>query len=191
MHSRLIRSKIRNKYGLDSAKLYHEGNESAIDLIEEIVKSNNIDCNFERLSSFIYSDNENYIEEIEEEVEISEDLSNGVGSIAQPKSNKIVNIHTAGQMKVVIVEPKKYEEVTSIADQLKQRRAVIVNLENLDDAVTRKSIFDFMNGAVYVLDGSIQKVSKAIFILAPNNVDIDANMKKELESKAFFPWQNK
>ena len=131
------------------------------------------------------------IEEIEEEVDITEDLSGGVGAIAQPKSNKIVNIHTAGQMKVVIVEPKKYEEVTSIADQLRQRRAVIVNLENLDDAVTRKSIFDFMNGAVYVLDGSIQKVSKAIFILAPNNVDIDANMKKELESKAFFPWQNK
>ncbi len=130
-------------------------------------------------------------EEIEEEIEVSEDLNNSVGAIAQPKSNKIVNIHTAGQMKVVIVEPKKYEEVTSIADQLKQRRAVIVNLENLDDAVTRKSIFDFMNGAVYVLDGSIQKVSKAIFILAPNNVDIDANMKKELESKAFFPWQNK
>jgi cell division inhibitor SepF len=131
------------------------------------------------------------MEEIEEEIEITEDLSSSVGSIAQPKNNKIVNIHTAGQMKVVIVEPKKYEEVTSIADQLKQRRAVIVNLENLDDAVTRKSIFDFMNGAVYVLDGSIQKVSKAIFILAPNNVDIDANMKKELESKAFFPWQNK
>ena len=94
----------------------------------------------------------NKIEEIEEEIEVSEDLSSGVGAIAQPKSNKIVNIHTAGQMKVVIVEPKKYEEVTSIADQLKQRRAVIVNLENLDDAVTRKSIFDFMNGAVYVLD---------------------------------------
>lgn len=131
------------------------------------------------------------MEELEEEIEIEEDLSGAVGSIAQPKSNKIVNIHTAGQMKVIIVEPKKYEEVTSIADQLKQRRAVIVNLENLDDAVTRKSIFDFMNGAVYVLDGSIQKVSKAIFILAPNNVDIDANMKKELESKAFFPWQNK
>ncbi|WP_250672717.1 cell division protein SepF [Paraclostridium ghonii] len=131
------------------------------------------------------------VEEIEEDVEMSEDLSGGMGTMAQSKSNKIVNIHTAGQMKVVIVEPKKYEEVTSIADQLKQRRAVIVNLENLDDSVTRKSIFDFMNGAVYVLDGSIQKVSKAIFILAPNNVDIDANMKKELESKAFFPWQNK
>lgn len=131
------------------------------------------------------------VELIDDEVSISEELSNGVGSMAQTKSNKIVNIHTAGQMKVVIVEPKKYEEVTAIADQLKQRRAVIVNLENLDDAVVRKSIFDFMNGAVYVLDGGIQKVSKAIFILAPNNVDIDANMKKELESKAFFPWNNK
>lgn len=100
------------------------------------------------------------LEEMEEEVEVDEELSSNVGAIAQPKSNKIVNIHTAGQMKVVIVEPKKYEEVTSIADQLKQRRAVIVNLENLDDAVTRKSIFDFMNGAVYVLDGSIQKFLK-------------------------------
>ena len=116
------------------------------------------------------------IEEIEEEIEVSEDLSSGVGAIAQPKSNKIVNIHTAGQMKVVIVEPKKYEEVTTIADHLKQKKAVIVNLENLNDPGIRKSIFEFMNGAVYVLDGGIQKVSKGIFILAPNNVDIDANI---------------
>ena len=93
-------------------------------------------------------------------------------------------------MKVVILEPKKYDEVTNIADHLKQKRAVIVNLENLMDQTARKSIFEFMNGAVYVLDGTIQKVSKAIFILAPNNVDIDANIKKELESKTLFPWQN-
>mgnify|MGYP000002011614 FL=1 len=46
-----------------------------------------------------------------------------------------------------------------------------------------------MSGAVYMLDGSMQKVSKSIFMLAPSNVDIDANVKKELESKAFFPWQ--
>ncbi|MBY2309861.1 cell division protein SepF, partial [Clostridioides difficile] len=107
------------------------------------------------------------------------------------KANKIVNLHTTSQMKVVIVEPKVYDEAATIADHLKQRRAVIVNLEGLTNSEVRKSIFNFMNGAVYVLDGSIQKVSKSIFILAPNNVDIDANMKKELESKAFFPWQNK
>ena len=99
--------------------------------------------------------------------------------------------NTASPMKVVIVEPKKYEEVTTIADHLKQKKAVIVNLENLNDPGIRKSIFEFMNGAVYVLDGGIQKVSKGIFILAPNNVDIDSSIKKELESKTLFPWQSK
>ena len=48
-----------------------------------------------------------------------------------------------------------------------------------------------MNGAVYVLEGEIQRVSKGIYILAPNNVNIDSSIKKELESKTLFPWQNK
>lgn len=126
------------------------------------------------------------VDEIEEEQNIDQPaLGNSI-----TKASKVVNIHTATQMKVVIVEPKKYDDVTIIADHLKQRRAVIVNLESLeDDPETKKSIYYFISGAVYILEGSMQKVSKSIFILAPNNVDIDANIKKELESKAFFPWQ--
>ena len=105
------------------------------------------------------------------------------------RSSKVVNIHTNSQMKVVIAEPKKYDDVTVIADHLRQRRAVIVNLESVEEEPElKKSIYYFISGAVYILDGSMQKVSKSIFILAPNNVDIDANIKKELESKAFFPW---
>ena len=127
---------------------------------------------------------EEYEQEDEEEVE-------QFTSIPNTRTAKIVNLHTASPMKVVIVEPKKYEEVTTIADHLKQKKAVIVNLENLNDPGIRKSIFEFMNGAVYVLDGGIQKVSKGIFILAPNNVDIDSSIKKELESKTLFPWQSK
>lgn len=137
-----------------------------------------------------FIEEEEYEEEYEEDiVEDSEEMEE-FNSIGNSKAAKIVNLHASTHMKVVIVEPKKYDEVTTIADHLKQKRAVIVNLENLNDAVARKSIFDFMNGAVYVLEGTIQKVSKAIFILAPNNVDIDANLKKELESKTLFPWQN-
>ena len=106
------------------------------------------------------------------------------------RGSKVVNIHTNSQMKVVIVEPTKYDDVTIIADHLRQRRAVIVNLESIEEEPeVKKSIYYFISGAVYILDGSMQKVSKSIFILAPNNVDIDANIKKELESKAFFPWQ--
>ena len=144
---------------------------------------------FSKFKNWITEEEEYYEDEVEDMVEEDEVIED-FNSIGSPKTSKIVNLHASTHMKVVIVEPKKYDEVTTIADHLKQKRAVIVNLENLTDATARKSIFDFMNGAVYVLDGTIQKVSKAIFILAPNNVDIDASIKKELESKTLFPWQS-
>lgn len=144
---------------------------------------------FSKFKNWITEEEEYYEEEVEEVDEENEAIDD-FNSIGNSKTSKIVNLHASTHMKVVIVEPKKYDEVTAIADHLKQKRAVIVNLENLTDVTARKSIFDFMNGAVYVLDGTIQKVSKAIFILAPNNVDIDASIKKELESKTLFPWQS-
>ena len=133
-------------------------------------------------------DVEEYEEGPEDTVEEEPKLEATTSQVTR-KSN-VVNIHTNSQMKVVIVEPKKYDDVTTIADHLRQRRAVIVNLESIEEeSEIKKSIYYFMSGAVYMLDGSMQKVYKSIFILAPNNVDIDANIKKELESKAFFPWQ--
>ena len=145
---------------------------------------------FNKFKNWITEEEEEF-DVIEEEYEQEEEDVEQFTSIQNPKTAKIVNLHTSNPMKVVIVEPKKYEEVTTIADHLKQKKAVIVNLENLNDLGLRKSIFEFMNGAVYVLDGGIQKVSKGIFILAPNNVDIDSSIKKELESKTLFPWNNK
>lgn len=144
---------------------------------------------FSKFKNWITEEEDYYEDEVEDVVEENE-VMDDFNSIGNSKTSKIVNLHASTHMKVVIVEPRKYDEVTTIADHLKQKRAVIVNLENLIDATARKSIFDFMNGAVYVLDGTIQKVSKAIFILAPNNVDIDASIKKELESKTLFPWQS-
>ena len=145
----------------------------------------------------IFNKFKNWITEEEEEFdgveeEYDQEEEEEITTIQNTKTAKIVNLHNPSiPMKVVIVEPKKYDEVTTIADHLKQKKAVIVNLENLNDPSIRKSIFEFMNGAVYVLDGGIQKVSKGIFILAPNNVDIDSSIKKELESKTLFPWNNK
>lgn len=151
---------------------------------------------FSKFKNWMTEDDDYYDdEEVEAELEETDEepMGNDISAIrstTKSSTSKVVNLHSASQMKVVIVEPKKYEDVTIIADHLKQKKAVIVNLEGLaQDVDTRKAIFYFMSGAVYVLDGSIQKVSKAIFILAPSNVDIDANMKKELESKVFFPWQ--
>lgn len=127
-------------------------------------------------------DFENDVFEEEEEVE-------QVAAKEMPRNSKVVNIHATTQMKVMLYEPLSYEEVPGIVDNLKARKAVIVNLESIQDNDIAKTIFDFLNGAVYALEGTIQKVSSGIFILAPTNIDIDANIKKELENKVLFPWQ--
>ena len=85
--------------------------------------------------------------------------------------NKVVNIHTNTQMKVVIHQPTSFDEATEIVESLKARKPVIMNLEEIDGELARR-IFDFCNGALYAIDGQIQKVSRGIFILAPNNVDV-------------------
>ncbi|MGL5694466.1 MAG: NAD(P)/FAD-dependent oxidoreductase, partial [Peptostreptococcaceae bacterium] len=66
----IIYSKIDDKYGFETAFLYHEINEKALNLIEKIIIENNIECNFEKMSSFIYTENENYIEDLKKEYEI-------------------------------------------------------------------------------------------------------------------------
>ncbi|QZY57140.1 cell division protein SepF [Crassaminicella profunda] len=129
---------------------------------------------------------DDYEEEDDELVETSVEYDNPITPI-QSKKNKVVNIHTTTQMKVVVYEPVEFEEVPKIVDNLKNRKPVIMNLEKLEPELAKK-IFDFANGAVYALDGSIQKVSKGIFILAPSNVDIAGNINEELKNTALFPW---
>lgn len=130
------------------------------------------------------------LDDIEEDDEYLEsgNVDEDMPQLGGKKNNKIVNIHTTTQMKVVLYEPTDFEEAPNIVDNLKNRKPVIINLECLEQELAKK-IFDFLNGAVYALDGSIQKVSKGIFVLAPNNVDISGNIKEELSNKGLFPWQ--
>lgn len=108
--------------------------------------------------------------------------------------SKVVNIgqnpNASGQVKVMIFEPTSYDEdAPAIVDSLKAKKVCIVNLETINDPDMAKTIFNFLNGAIYAMDGRIKKISKGIFLLAPDNTDIDGNIKKELESKGFFRWQ--
>ncbi|NLY66033.1 MAG: cell division protein SepF [Tissierellia bacterium] len=102
-------------------------------------------------------------------------------------NNKIVNIHTASNMKLAIHEPLTYEDAPKIVDDLKMRKTVVVNLEQLEPGIKRQ-IFDFINGGLYSLEGSIQKVTTDIFVLAPANVEIDGNIKNELQNRGIFKW---
>ncbi|MGL5329800.1 MAG: NAD(P)/FAD-dependent oxidoreductase [Peptostreptococcaceae bacterium] len=66
----IIYSKIDAKYGYETACLYHEANQKGLNLIEKIINENNIDCNFEKMPSFIYTENENYLEDLKKEYDI-------------------------------------------------------------------------------------------------------------------------
>ncbi len=101
-------------------------------------------------------------------------------------NNNVVNIHTNSNMKIIVHEPLSYEEAPAIVEDLKSRKAVVVNFEQLDINLKRQ-IFDFINGALYAIEGKIQKVTKDIFILAPSNVEIDG-LKDELKNSGIFPW---
>ena len=101
------------------------------------------------------------------------------------KKGKVVNIHTTTQLKVVVIQPTSYNDSQDIADHLKSKKPVVVNLERLDKEDARKMV-DFLSGAVYALDGSMQKVANGILLLAPYNVGIMGDFSSELKSNGLF-----
>jgi cell division inhibitor SepF len=101
------------------------------------------------------------------------------------KNAQVVSIHTQKQMRVVVMEPNSFEEAQNIADQLKSRRPVIVNLENAEKMLAKR-IVDFISGTTYALNGNMQKVGNGIFLFVPNNVDISGEMRDELKDKGLF-----
>ena len=88
--------------------------------------------------------------------------------------NRTVAITSA--FKLVVIEPKGFEECPKLVDSLKSRKPIIVNLEKLESDTGRK-IFDFLGGATYALrkDSNVQKVANNIFVFAPENVSITAD----------------
>lgn len=93
-------------------------------------------------------------------------------------------------MEVVLYQPKEFEDSKTIVDSLKSKKPVIINIEDLDQELGKK-IFDFCSGALYALDGHIQKISRGIFILAPYNVEIGGDVRNALESKGIFAWTSR
>ena len=103
------------------------------------------------------------------------DLSGMTGSLSRKSSSPVVSIHTQKQVRVVVVEPKAFDESQNIAEHLKSHRTVVLNLEKTDSALAQR-IIDFVSGTAYALNGNMQKVGKAIFLFVPNNVDISGDL---------------
>ncbi|PYI54563.1 cell division protein SepF [Paenibacillus flagellatus] len=100
------------------------------------------------------------------------------------KSNKgnIVSIHSQRNVRVVLTEPRSYEETQDIADHLRSRRPVVVNLQRVrtDQAIR---IVDFLSGTVYALNGGISKVGPNIFLCTPDSVEIQGAISEMLDEQ--------
>jgi len=136
---------------------------------------------FNKVMTFVGLDSETEAEQEFLEAPSSEEAEYTV------KKGKVVNIHTTTQLKVVVVTPETFDEARDIADHLKQKKPVVINLEGVEKEIARR-IVDFLSGAVYALDGNIQKISSGIFLIAPYNVGIMGDFKDELRNKGVFPW---
>ena len=98
----------------------------------------------------------------------------------------MVNIHATTQIQVVLVKPKRYDNAAEIANHLRNKRTVVLNLEDTDDNVARR-LLDFLSGVAYAQEGEIKKVAKQTFLVTPFNVRFEGDLLDELENgKIFF-----
>ncbi len=99
--------------------------------------------------------------------------------------SNVISMHAQRQVKVIVVEPRSFDEAKGITDNLKNRRPVIVNLEQAEPDLAKR-VVDFVSGATYALNGSQQKVGNGIFLFVPNNMDITSDLKDQNREKNMF-----
>ncbi len=96
-----------------------------------------------------------------------------VNEPASKRKNKVIKLSRTKDVKLVVHSPSSFDGVKEIVDDLKNSRAVILNLENRDKNMARRFI-DFLSGSVYALNGSTQKLGTGVFIFTPQGMDVDA-----------------
>ena len=101
------------------------------------------------------------------------------------KKNKVVNIHATTQLKVVLVKPERFENASEIADHLKEKRTVVINLESTNKDIARRLI-DFLSGVAYAGEGKIKKVAANTYIITPYHVELEGDLIDELENNGLY-----
>ena len=141
-----------------------------------------------------YGDDE-YEDEYEDEVDgydeepISRRSDFGTAPAADNKSGKftgpVMNINSkSSKQEVVLFRPGSFNDTSKAADDLRNRKAVIVNMENVDKAMARR-VVDFLSGCVYALDGDVKKIAQSAYLFCPHNMDVVGdleNLQAEVES---------
>lgn len=134
-----------------------------------------------KLKSFFLLDEDDDYDYVDENV-VSEEKEIKQASKSTAGKN-IVSLQSVQKVsKLVLCEPREYSEAQEIADHLKNRRAVVVNLHRCEPNHARQ-IVDFLSGTVYAISGEIQKIGADIFLCTPDNVEVSGNISELLLEK--------
>ena len=103
-------------------------------------------------------------------------------------SGQVLNMNSSASVsnkqEVVLFRPNSFNDTSKAADDLRSRKAVIVNMENVDKAMARR-VVDFLSGCVYALDGDVKKIAQSAYLFCPHNMDIVGDLESlqaEVES---------
>ena len=98
-------------------------------------------------------------------------------------NGQVLNMNS-GKQEVVLYHAKSFDDAAKAADELRRKKAIILNMENVDKALTRR-VVDFLSGSVYALDGSVKKIAQSTYLFCPHNMDVVGdleNIQTEVES---------
>lgn len=122
-------------------------------------------------------------EESEDSYEESFNMRRSGNISAAPKGGKVLNIPATTRLQVIVVKAEKFTDAADIADHFKNKRAVVLNLDNTNKDVANRLI-DFLGGVAYASDGDLKRIANTSYILVPYNVDISGDMIEELGNSA-------
>ena len=112
-------------------------------------------------------------EDYEEEEEYEEEAKSVAKPVSQYEETRNAKVQkVSADTKMVLFEPRSLEEAEEIARHLKQRKAAVVNLHRLQREYAQRSI-DFLNGVIFALDGTIQKIGHNVILCAPKSIGVD------------------
>ena len=86
-------------------------------------------------------------------------------------SGHVVSASHAGKQEVILFRPVNFNDASKAADDLRARKVVVVNLENVDKAMARR-VVDFLSGCVYALEGDVKKIAQSAYLFCPHNVGV-------------------
>ena len=97
---------------------------------------------------------------------------------------QVINMNS-GKQEVILYHAKTFDDAAKAADELRKKKAIILNMENVDKSQTRR-VVDFLSGAVYALDGQVKKIAQSTYLLCPHNMDVVGDLEGvQTETESF------